>query len=395
MKRILVINLGWEQEPLLDTLSNYEVEIYGVHYDNNYYKKPSYKDLLIIDIRDLQTILTYAKEQQVEAVISDQCDYSYFVQALIAENLNLPGPTIQEAQIATNKYLQRVKAKEASVLIPEFTLVQSVKDIYNFAQAVSYPIIIKPIDNSGSFGVNKISQESDIKDAYTDALINSHSRLTIVEKFIDGEHITVDGYVFKDVGIKSLAIANKKLASFKDRQVSMEIQYPATFNSKLYEKILHINETVNQALQFKFGMLHTEYMVTTDEQVYLIESANRGGGVYTSEIIVPQVSGINIVEQFICDTLGIKKNLFKQPIQKNKTILKFFHFKPGKIHSINGLEELEKDKNVLKTKVALNKGDIISEITTDANRHGFIIANNKDIEIDELISQHIKVNYEE
>ncbi len=393
MKKVLVINLGWEQEPLLDKLEEYNVEIYGIHYNLDYYKKPKYKDVLITDIRNLEKILNYAKKINIDAVISDECDYSYFAQALVSESLNLPGPRIKEAQIATNKYLQRLKAKEANLLVPEFALVTSINDIYEFCKNVDFPIIVKPVDNRGSFGVNKISSKDEIEDAYIDALINSHSRLVIVEKFIDGEHITVDGYAFKKYGVKSLAIANKILAS-KDTQVAIEIQYPAKFDKDIYDKISKTNENINSALGYTFGMIHSEYMVTKDNEIYLIESANRGGGVYTSAIIVPHVSRINLVEQYICDVLEINKSFFKNNIAKNKTILKFFNLNKGKIKRIDGVEDFSKKEEVLKLRLLINNGDTISNITTDADRHGFVIASNEFIDINKVIEKNIKVIYE-
>lgn len=394
MKKILVINLGWEQEPLLDKLAEYDVEIYGIHYDTNYYKKPNYKDVLVTDIRDLEKILTYAKDIKIDAVISDECDYSYFAQSLVAESLNLPGPRIKEAQVATNKYLQREKSKENNILIPEFKLCITIEDIYDFVTNVDYPIIVKPVDNRGSFGVNKINNIDEIINAYQDSLINSHSRLVIVEKFIAGSHITVDGYAFKKHGVKSLAVADKNLAS-DERQVAIEIQYPAIFEKNIYNQILKINEDVNNALEYNFGMIHSEYMVTEDNKVYLIESANRGGGVYTSEIIVPNVSGVNILEQYICDALDINKKFYKNKIEKNKIILKFFNLASGKIKRIEGIEEFSKMNEILKIHLSFKKGDLVSSITTDANRHGFVIAKNEVIDINKEVEDNIKVTYEE
>ena len=112
MKKILVINLGWEQEPLLDRLSSYDVEIYGIHYNDDFYKKVKYKDVLICDLRDLNKILNYAEKIKPDAVISDQCDYSYFAQSFIGEKFKLPSANLRTAQIATNKYIQRVVSQE-------------------------------------------------------------------------------------------------------------------------------------------------------------------------------------------------------------------------------------------------------------------------------------------
>lgn len=381
-KKILVINLGWEQEPLLDRLVDYNVEIYGIHYNKDYYKAPIYKDIFITDLRNIETILNYAKQVQPDAVISDQCDYSYFAQAIVAESLDLSGPRIKEAQISTNKYLQRIKAKEQGVLVPDFTLCTHIDDVCSFADKFGYPIITKPIDNRGSFGVNKINNELDIKEAYEDALVNSHSRLVIAEKFIEGTHITVDGYVFKEHGVKTLAIAEKTLTKGK-RQVAIDIKYPASFDEIFYNEIVNINENINTFLGLKFGMIHAEYMITEKNEIYLIETANRGGGVYTSEIIVPNVSNVDIVNQYICDCLGIAKDYYK-PVEKNPVFLTFFNLEVGKVKEIIGVEKFLENKNILKFQLKIKKGDLIEKVTTDANRHGFIISKNERINISEF-----------
>jgi biotin carboxylase len=396
MKKILVINLGWEQEPLLDKLEEYDVEIYGIHYDENYYQTPKYKDVFITDLRNLEKILDYAKQIKPDAVISDECDYSYFAQALVAENLDLPGPRVKEALIATNKYLQRQKAKEQNILIPEFKLCTSIDDVFNFANDVGFPIITKPVDNRGSFGVNKISSYNEIKSAFENAIINSHSRLVIVEKFIEGIHVTVDGYIHRKMGHKSLALAQKQLASEKDgkTQVALNIKYPATFKDELYEKILKTNEIVNKKLGFNFGMTHSEYMVTKNNDIYLIESANRGGGVYTSSLIVPNVTNINIIDQYICDSLKIKKNFFNKAIKKNDVTLKFFSFHEGKIKNIIINGDFKNKEEILKFKLFIANGDEIHRITTDASRHGFIITKNDNSNLDLELRKIIRIDYE-
>ncbi|NOX15365.1 MAG: ATP-dependent carboxylate-amine ligase, partial [Epsilonproteobacteria bacterium] len=158
--------------------------------------------------------------------------------------------------------------------------------------------------------------------------------------------------------------------------------------------ILKTNENVNRKLGFNFGMTHSEYMVTKDKEIYLIESANRGGGVYTSAIIVPNVTNIDIVEQYICDSLKIEKNYFKDDIKENSVVLKFFSLPLGKIKEINGIADFEKKEEILKLRLSLKKGDVVQKITTDANRHGFVIARNDTINLGKEIAKHIRICYE-
>jgi biotin carboxylase len=370
-KKILFLNIGWEQEPLLFKLKEYGMLIYGVHYNESYNKELPIEEVFIADLRDIENILKFAKKIGPDYVISDECDYSHFTQALIAETFGISGPTIMAAQISANKYLQRSKAKQEGILTPEFALIRFKEDIYKFIESVGYPIILKPIDNRGSFGVVKVNNEHEIDKAYLDAIVNSYSRLLIAEQFINGTEITVDGYCFKD-GPKSLSLA-KKDKSGLSVQVSMDIKYPGELDDVLYEKAMLNNEFVNKRLGYLFGMTHSEYMIDANGDIYLIESANRGGGVFTSLIIVPNVSGIDLINIYINDVCGGGGIVAPKTIEKNNVILKFFSFPEGQVKEIEGIDLLRSKKDLLNFRLAIKPGDVIKPIETDANRHGFLI----------------------
>ena len=100
--------------------------------------------------------------------------------------------------------------------------------------------------------------------------------------------------------------------------------------------------------------------------------------------------------QYVNDSLGINTNCYDRYIQKNQVILKFFSFDSGKIKAIRNIEKIQKKPKVLKYRIAVSPGDEIKPITTDANRHGFIILKaNGDIQSEsiEIINQ-LEVVYE-
>jgi len=393
-KKVLIINLGWEQQPLIDRLFSRGYIVYGVHNNDKYEKRP-YEKVLISDFRDLEKILNFAQSISIDAVISDQCDYSHFAQAFLCEKLNLKGPDIENAQISSNKFLQRTLAKKKGVLVPDFELVFNIQEAKHAARKLNYPVIVKPIDNRGSFGVSKVNNEVELHDAYYNALINSHSRFVLIEQFINGYEVTVDGYCFNGKP-KSLAIALKSKEGLTS-QVSMDIKYPADIPIEIIKKALVNNEKVGDALGYNIGMVHSEYMIDHAGNIYLIESANRGGGVFTSEIIVPAVSGINLLDIYIddCCELTHKEDIARE-VQSNEVILKFFAFKSGKIRSVEGVEKVSLMPGVLKCRINVEPGDTIKAIENDGGRHGFIIYTSKGNvreEVKQIINQ-IKVSYE-
>jgi biotin carboxylase len=394
MKKVLVINLGWEQQPLIEKLAALGVKLFGVHYNENIELSEMFEEIHVSDLRDLDNIFKFANKIKPEAVISDQCDYSHFAQSMIAEHFSLPGPRVTDAQISSNKYLQRSRAKQKGILIPKFALITSIRDLHDFSEIQGFPFILKPIDNRGSFGVSKVEKKESIFSAYEKALVNSHSRLVIAEQFIEGVEITVDGYIFRGEPV-SLTLAKKGHVN-DTTQVSVDIKYPGEFNREVYEKVLRNNEFVISNLGYTFGMTHAEYMLDRNDNVYLIEAANRGGGVFTSEIIVPNVSGVDVLSDYISDCLHGPTSKKPQLITQRPTILKFFSFKPGKIKSINGFDELKFNADILKYRLAVKEGDVINPITTDANRHGFVIvSSNGNVRktADEII-ERITITYE-
>ena len=370
--------------------SRNEHELYGIHYDDRPHCSNLFRQIFTADLRDLQQIIEFSDQIQPQAVISDQCDYSLFVQSLVAHRHELSGPTLEAAQFSNNKYLQRLQSKKTGIKIPEFELCWIPEQVHAFAEKHSFPIIIKPVDNRGSFGVIKIEHADDINSSFHCSIIHSHSRTLLVEEFIEGVHITVDGYAFPQNGNRSIALATKELDP--EIPVAMEIVYPGELSDELFSDALKINESVNKKLGYSFGMTHSEYMIRGGE-VFLIESANRGGGVYTSEIIAPYSADIDLVSQYVSDCLGEKSDLFKPPKHLN-VVLRFFSFNLGKISKITGWEHICAEKNMLKCDLFVKPGDTINSVTSDANRHGYIIYKGTVQDANALLAT-VEITYEE
>lgn len=403
-KRCLVINLGWEQEPLLERLaSRDDLELYGIHYDENYFRGADWKDILICDLRDLPRILEFAERVKPQAVISDQCDYSYFAQAVIAEKYNLPGPRVAEAQIGTNKLLQRLRAKEARILIPKFIPCRTLEEAKKAVEKIGYPAIFKPIDNRGCFGVNRVDKPQEIAKAFYDSLSYSHVREVLVEKYISGKHLTVDGYIFGGEKIRALAIATNKKLQDKKGLINGEIIYPAELTEELYNKTLKIAETVANCFGFKFGFFHGEFILDPEEKIYLTEMSNRGGGVYISEIILPNFTGFDLLGILIEDILGNRSQFPKKEIEKRPTILKFLEFsnsiQQGRIKNITGIEKIRRLPQILNFRLLVKPGKKLCPIRSGADRYGFFIgtaADHKELnKLIKIVESFIKVEIKE
>ena len=288
--KVMVIAAGLEQERIIQLVKERGHWVLATAWPATYADSLTLADHgEIVDPRNLTAIWELAHGHAIEAVVTDQCDYSQFAAAYVAERKGLPGPSFAAAHVAINKSHQRGRLRESGVLQPRYVLCATRDDVWKAVKNTGYPAIIKPVDNRGNSGVNRIDHEEHVAEAYYDAIANTLSRKIIVEQFIEGTMVTVEGFVFPCGQHISLVSSSKVMLGGRKR-VAMELRYPAEFPKDIVESVIETNQKAMQALGYGFGPTHAEYMVTPSGQAYFIEAANRGGGVLINSHIVPAVT---------------------------------------------------------------------------------------------------------
>lgn len=369
MKKVLAVNCGWEQAPTIQRIIDEGYEVHGVHHDDGYDKKLKLKSLLKADYFDLDSISKFFEQKDIDYIFTDQCDHSIFTAAYLSEKYSLSGPSLSSIIKTTNKWIQRTELSNSKIRQPKFTLIKNFSEIEDFFLELKKEIIIKPIDARGSFGVHKVDSITNLKEKYLDAVKNSKSKLVIAEEFINGYQITVDGFCF-DGSPKSLAVGFKRMIS-GSKQVAIGIDYDLKRKLDIVKKAKDVNDYIAQKLNLSFGFIHGEYMVDKNNDIYLVELANRGGGVFTSTICDSIASGVDL-EGYLLESFGI--SVKKKNIEKNSVSLSFITFNQrGKIKKIIGESQVNKLDEVHLFKLNIKEGDMLNDVSSDANRHAFAI----------------------
>lgn len=387
-KKILFIHPGWEQAPLLKVCVEAGCTIYATCDENP--EESFIAGFLKCDVSDLVAISTYARSISVEAVIADQCDRSHFAQSYICEVLNLPGPSIQSAQLSSNKALQRQRLKDLGVETPNFSVCHFLSDVRQFAKDFGFPFVLKPIDNRGSIGVSIIKDFNDVEHSYFSAIMSSPSRACIAESFINGREYSVDGGFFGGEHYV-LAIGQKRHLS-QSLPVAIEICYRNEFDSAVFRSISEFVSEAVTALGYRYGLTHTEIILDQEGQMWIVEAANRGGGCLTSEVLVPAVSGVDVNSFLLDEALGAKFQYLAHSA-KQEVSLSFITLDPGTICKISGWDKVLMQPQVIHGRLACAVGDKVVRITNDGDRHGFLIHVVGEKTFEELIAP-LSVEYE-
>ncbi len=360
MSKLLIIGAGWEQYALIEEAKKQGHYIIATHPAMNTDGFSLADRFFVKDSRDIAAHLEIAKTRQVDAVVTDNCDYSFYTAAVVSASLGLHFASLESAIHSNDKVAQRVSCQKKGLTQPEFYPIQTLSELHSAADQLGFPLIIKPIDSRGTFGVTIVKEEAGLEHAFFEALTNSPSRKVICERFIKGTLVTVDGFCFKN-GHRSLTVASRV---FEDgpKPITKEIIYPAEFSESLKTNILKAHEQVVEALNYQYGHTHGEYIVTDREEVYLVECTNRGGGVYTSSSIVPNLTGINLNEILINQSLGTDS--FEAPDQENDYMIKssmltFLDFEEGKVIKSINIGELKSLPYVLKYRSVYHEDDMV------------------------------------
>ena len=331
-KKLLIIGAGGFQLPLVQKASETcDVLLAAPVITEDF--DPYITDRLIVDVRDKEAILRFAKENRIDGVITDQTDIAVRSVAYVAEKMNLPGIGYETGVLFTDKSLMRRRLTELGLPVLENRTVDTAEEACAFFRELrekknsgkagsagltasegrtgnsrekeEIHVIIKPLDTQGSRGVQVCSDEEEIREKFSEASRWSSSRQVIVEQFATGREFVVESLVL-DHEYRTLCIGDTLYFDIPDAFAAKSRIFPTTADQALRDKVLALDEKIIRGFGLSQGITHSEYIMEGDE-VYLIETAARGGGVFISSDLISLSSGLHTEEFLVNIALGQQK----------------------------------------------------------------------------------------
>jgi biotin carboxylase len=365
---LLVVGAGKFQVPAIVTARKMGLKVVTTDLNPN---APGFKladYYRVVDVKDEAANLKVAKEFKVDGVIGICSELSVRTVSWVTGQLGLPGLKYDAAVAATDKAVMRTRFKQAGLPSPEFAKVTTLKEARETILNLGLPVVMKPTDSSGSRGVTKIEDLSALESSFTQAKAASHSGDIIVEQFMEGTEMTVEG-LSSGGKHRILAMSDKKRIPFP-YCVSIDLTYPPHFSRESLDKTRDLIISALDALGINMGASHSEVMMTAKGPIP-VETAARGGGYGIFTDIIPAVCGIDVVTECINMALGNKVDMNVR--YSRAAVLRFFNLPQGKLLGVSGLEEAKAIEGVRHVELDLVKGDIIKPIISDGTRHGVII----------------------
>lgn len=248
-----------------------------------------------VSTTDREQTLALAKALHIDAIATFASDPAVPAVAYVAEQLRLPGPSIESVQTLTQKDLFRKALKTIGLRTPNNWVVNAHAAEVPVQLKGSSQYLVKPTDSCGSKGVT-LSSGNPREVLAAMALAAEYSRIghIIIEDYIEGDQIHGDGFLVNGKLI-SCYLGDHAFFTKTNSFIPVSTIWPSRYTGPITNEIQRQVELVTATAGYMTGPVNIEARVTRDKKVYLIETAPRNGGNHVP-IIQTRLTGFDYVK---------------------------------------------------------------------------------------------------
>ena len=215
-----------------------------------------------------------------------------FVQSILeSQKIPYTHSGVFASSLAMDKELSRLIFIENNIKVPKYLLLQK-KNKLNLNKKISFPIVIKPINEGSSLGVSICKNRRQFISKYK-KLIKKYNRI-LVEKYIPGREIQVA--VMGEKALGAIELVPKRqfydyIAKYSSGARTRHIM-PAPLSREKYEEVLDLAKKAHKLLGCR-GITRSDFRFFKNK-FYLLETNTQPG--MTKLSLVPEIAkycGIN------------------------------------------------------------------------------------------------------
>lgn len=303
MSRLMILGAGVYQVPLIRKAQSLGIETLVASYPGPYPGLDIADHALLIDTTDAQKILDAARRERVDGIVTTGTDVAVRTIGVVCDALGLCGVTAHTAQVLTDKAYMKDVFIRGNVPTAPFQRVTNLEEAHIAARSLGFPVMVKACDVSGSRGVTKVTDEQGIELAFDEAMRATRTDHVVVEKFVPGREIGVDGFVV-DGELVFFAPHDKFVYRAGNVTIPSGHGFPLHASEATKARIRDAIERAVRASGFITGAINSDVMVAPDGGISVLELGGRCGATCIPELITLH-TGVDYYEQIIRASLGL------------------------------------------------------------------------------------------
>ncbi len=320
-----------------------------------------------VDFSDIDLMVNLIRKNHVDGIFVGWTDSHLQHYANICSRAGIPccGTTEQFNILSNDKNVFKKKCLEYGVpTMYEYPLSIELRE--DDLASISYPVMIKPADGSGSRGVRKCDSEEELKDYYQALYEISENKDIVCEEYVDSDKEIYIHYIVKDGEPYLAAAFMKQKAIGEEKKASSAILhvFPSSY-IELYRKTVEPAAIkMIKGLGIQYGPVMFQGFIKNGE-FYFYESGLRMGGeqyyIFTREMY--GVSMLDLMIEFsITGKMESAEGINIETYAFEKSCCNYYiTLTSGIIKSIEGIDEVAQMPQVLQVASFHAVGDEIRE----------------------------------
>ena len=300
-KTLAIIGASYLQLPVVERAQQMGLRTICFAWDKGAVCKNVCDRFYPVSITEQDEILRICREEQIDGICTIGSDVAAPTVAYVAQQMGLPGNPYEAAVQAHDKQRMHQVLTAAGVDCPKSNIQSPMADL-------QLPLIVKPTDRSGSLGVQKVERAEDLQPAIELAKSLSIAGEAIVEEYIEGREISVE--MISQNGVHHALQITDKTTTGAPHFVELGHHQPSTLPAEMQTRIFAITRKALDALGLTHGASHSEYKITADGRIVVMEIAGRMGGDFIGSDLVQLSTGYDFLRGVIEVAMG-------EPIQVN------------------------------------------------------------------------------
>lgn len=305
MKNLAIIGASYLQLPLIQKAKEMGYSTHVFAWAANDVGENEADFFYPISIVEKELIAEKCKEIGICGICSIASDLAAITVNYVAERLSLIGNSMQATLKSTNKHLMRETFElhgdpsPSSIQIDEHTDISLLN--------LTYPVIVKPTDRSGSRGIFKLESSDGLEAAIKASLTESFEKKALVEEFAEGQEYSVECISYQ--GKHHMLAMTLKYTTGAPHFIETGHLEPAPVNKDMYEYVQRVVYHALDSLEIRNSASHTEIKINEKGEVRIIEIGGRMGGDCIGSDLVRYSTGIDYVRAVIQVACGIEPDL--------------------------------------------------------------------------------------
>ena len=193
----------------------------------------------LISTADTETLAKMCREKNVDGVIAAFDDFNVLCAQKLSEKIGRPFyARDSQIEITMNKARFKELCRESGVpSTPEYDVDEAT---WNCGmRKMEFPVIVKPVDGSGSRGIMICYSHEELREAYKKAKEMSKIGKVIIEKYLIGDEIGVN-YVLQKGNIYASILHDRYMQAENGRNVRLPLAY--VYPSKYTQRYLRYED---------------------------------------------------------------------------------------------------------------------------------------------------------